>query len=91
MLAEIGVGFGKWRAAKKPIMRGQWRGVSTRYNKMTIPINFGAFFLCFTTPQDKYKVVFMLIELVDRRICKTFPSLASMGRGLPISDSQATI
>ena len=22
--AEISVGFGKWRAAKKPIMRGQW-------------------------------------------------------------------
>ena len=54
---------------------------------MTIPVNFGTFFLCFATPQDKYKVVLMLIELIDHRIGKTFPSFASMGRGLPISDS----
>jgi len=88
---EIGVGFGKWCTAKKSIMRGQWRRVGTSYNKMTIPVNFGTFFLCFATPQDKYKVVLMLIELFDHRIGKMFPPLACMSRGLPISDSQTAI
>ena len=50
VLAEVGVGFGEWRTAKKAIMRGQWRGVSAGDYKMAIPFNFGAFFLCFTTP-----------------------------------------
>ena len=50
VLAEIGVGFGKWRTAKKPIMRGQWRGMGAGVNKMAISVNFGAFFLCFAAP-----------------------------------------
>ena len=50
VLAEIGVGFGKWRAAKKTIVRGQWRGMGAGYNKMAISVNFGAFFLCFAAP-----------------------------------------
>ena len=29
VLAEIGVGLGKWRAAKKSVMCGQWRGMGT--------------------------------------------------------------
>ena len=47
---EIGVGFGKWRTAKKSIVCGQRRGVGAGHNKMAMSVNFVAFFLCFAAP-----------------------------------------
>ena len=76
---------------QNPLFAANGEGWALAITKMAMSVNFVAFFLCFAAPKDKDKVALMLIELVNHRISKSFPSFASMGRGLPISNSQTAI
>ena len=88
---KIVIRFGKGRAAKKSVMRGQRRGVRAWQYQVPMPVNFGSFFLCFTAPQHKHKVLSVLIELIYHRIGKFFPTFPVVRGRLSVKHGQTAV
>ena len=72
-------------------MRGQRRGVCACQYQMSLPVNFGTFFLCFAAPQHKHKMLSVLIELIYHRIGKLLPAFPAMRGRLSITHGQTAV